>query len=71
MEAMDVVKVQEALKAEGLEGWLLFSFGRSNPLALEVLGHPLRPTAETLADTARWLCAEGHLPAKYVPALAP
>ncbi|WP_347240606.1 Xaa-Pro peptidase family protein [Thermus sp.] len=35
---MDVVKVQEALKAEGLEGWLLFSFGRSNPLALEVLG---------------------------------
>ena len=38
MEAMDVVKVQEALKAEGLEGWLLFSFGRSNPLALEVLG---------------------------------
>jgi len=33
-----VAKVQEALKAEGLEGWLLFSFGRSNPLALEVLG---------------------------------
>lgn len=40
-------------------------------VALEVLGRPLRPTAETLADTARWLCAEGHLPAKYVPALAP
>ncbi len=40
-------------------------------LAMEVLGHDLRPSAETLADTARWLCAAGHLDAKYVPALAP
>ncbi|BAW02321.1 peptidase M24 [Thermus thermophilus] len=35
---MDLPRVQEVLKEEGLEGWLLFSFGRSNPLALEVLG---------------------------------
>jgi len=35
---MDLARVQEALQDEGAEGWLLFSFGRSNPVALEVLG---------------------------------
>ncbi len=35
---MDLSRVQEVLQDEGLDGWLLFSFGRSNPLALEVLG---------------------------------
>lgn len=38
---MDLPRVQEALREEGVDGWLLFSFGRGNPLALEVLslGH--------------------------------
>ncbi|AFV75471.1 M24 family metallopeptidase [Thermus oshimai] len=35
---MDIAKVQEVLKEERLDGWLLYSFGRGNPLALEALG---------------------------------
>jgi nucleoside-diphosphate-sugar epimerase len=31
--------------------------------ALDALGVELRPTAETLTDTVRWLVAAGHLPA--------
>ncbi|WP_038058442.1 M24 family metallopeptidase [Thermus amyloliquefaciens] len=34
---MDLARVQEVLEAERLDAWLLLSFGRSNPLALEVL----------------------------------
>lgn len=34
---MDLTPVQEALREERLDGWLLLSFGRSNPLALEAL----------------------------------
>ncbi|WP_337844763.1 M24 family metallopeptidase [Thermus sp.] len=35
---MDIAKVQEALREERLDGWLLYSFGQGNPLALEALG---------------------------------
>ncbi|WP_117237615.1 M24 family metallopeptidase [Thermus sediminis] len=35
---MDVSCVQGVLREEGFDGWLLYSFGRSNPLALQVLG---------------------------------
>lgn len=35
---MELRAVQEVLKEERLDGWLLYSFGGSNPLALEVLG---------------------------------
>lgn len=35
---MDLRRTQETLREERLDGWLLFSFGRSNPVALEVLG---------------------------------
>lgn len=35
---MDPLLLQRILLEERLDGWLLFSFGRSNPLALEVLG---------------------------------
>ncbi|WP_243030607.1 M24 family metallopeptidase [Thermus altitudinis] len=34
---MDLARIQEVLREERLDGWLLLSFGRSNPLALEVL----------------------------------
>ncbi len=67
---MRVIPADFAMTGEGMEYFTRWE-PSDDTLALEVLGHPLRPTAETLADTARWLCAEGHLPAKYVPALAP
>lgn len=35
------------------------------------LGVEYRPTAETLADSTRWLIEAGHLDAKWAPALAP
>jgi len=35
---MDVSRVQAVLREEGFDGWLLYSFGRSNPVALQVLG---------------------------------
>jgi dihydroflavonol-4-reductase len=66
---MGVVPADFALTGEGMD-YLTRWEPSDDSLALDVLGHPLRPAAETLADTARWLCAAGHLPAKYVPALA-
>ncbi len=35
---MEIIPIQEALKAKGIDGWLLYTFGQSNPLALEALG---------------------------------
>jgi nucleoside-diphosphate-sugar epimerase len=67
---MRVIPADFAVTGEGMD-YLTRWEPCDDTLALEVLGHPLRPTTETLADTARWLCAAGHLPAKYVPALAP
>lgn len=67
---MRVIPADFALTGEGMD-YLTRWEPCDDTVALDVLGHPLRPTAETLADTARWLCAEGHLPAKHVPALAP
>ncbi len=37
---MDLERIQEALAREGMDGWLLYSFGGSNPLAWEVLNLP-------------------------------
>ncbi len=65
---MRVVPADFVLTGEGMD-YLTRWEPSDDTLALEVLGRSLRPPAETLADTARWLCAEGHLPAKYVPAL--
>lgn len=39
--------------------------------ALDALGITLRPIRDTLADTLRWLAAEGHIPADKAGALAP
>jgi Xaa-Pro aminopeptidase len=36
--SVDVGAVQEALKAEGLDGWLLYDFQGSNPIATRVTG---------------------------------
>ena len=36
--ALDVAAVQEALRAEGLDGWLLFDFHGSNPIAARLAG---------------------------------
>jgi nucleoside-diphosphate-sugar epimerase len=66
---MRVFPADFALTGEGME-YLTRWEPTDDSLALEVLGHPLRPTSETLADTARWLCQAGHLDPKYVPALA-
>jgi nucleoside-diphosphate-sugar epimerase len=66
---MRIFPVDFALTGEGMD-YLTRWEPSDDALALEVLGHPLRPTSETLADTARWLCQAGHLDPKYVPALA-
>jgi hypothetical protein len=39
--------------------------------ALEALGLELRPVADTLRDTFRWLVEAGHLPADNAGKLAP
>lgn len=35
---LDIAKVQEALRADGLDGWLLYDFHGSNPIASKVTG---------------------------------
>jgi Xaa-Pro aminopeptidase len=46
----DVAAIQESLKAEGLDGWLLYDFHGSNPIAVRLLG-----TAEGgKMTTRRW-----------------
>src|SRR5262245_11344316 len=35
---LDVAAVQQTLKAEGLDGWLLYDFHGSNPIAARLLG---------------------------------
>jgi nucleoside-diphosphate-sugar epimerase len=67
---MRVFPVDFAITGEGMD-YLTRWEPCDDTLAMEVLGRPLRPAEETLADTARWLCEAGHLDAKYVPALAP
>src|SRR4029453_11627332 len=46
----DVQAVQESLKAEGLDGWLLYDFHGSNPIAARLIG-----TADAAKlTTRRW-----------------
>jgi len=35
---LDVAAIQQTLKAEGLDGWLLYDFHGSNPIAARLLG---------------------------------
>src|SRR5262245_12693650 len=46
---MDVHRIQDALAASGLDGWLFYDFRGSDPLAASILG--LDPAAHT---TRRW-----------------
>jgi hypothetical protein len=40
---MDILRIQEALRRQGLDGWLFFDHHERDPLAYRVLGfHPLR-----------------------------
>ena len=63
---MRVIPADFALTGEGMD-YLTRWEPSDDTLALEVLGHPLRPTAETLADTVRWLCASGPPPRQVRP----
>ena len=36
--SLDVAAVQQALKSEGLDGWLLYDFHGSNPIAARLVG---------------------------------
>src|SRR5438876_2107708 len=35
---MDLERIQQALHAEGLDGWLFYDFRKANPIAYQVLG---------------------------------
>ena len=47
---LDIAAVQQALKAEGLDGWLLYDFHGSNPIAARLLG----TTNGAKMTTRRW-----------------
>ena len=47
---LDIGAVQQALKAEGLDGWLLYDFHGSNPIAARLLG----TTNGAKMTTRRW-----------------
>ena len=47
---IDVASVQEALRADGLDGWLLYDFHGSNPIARRVIGLD----GTTKLTTRRW-----------------
>src|SRR6266516_1829204 len=38
---MNLERIQQALRSEGLDGWLFFDFRKSNPIAYQVLSIPL------------------------------
>jgi len=66
--ALDVAAVQAALRQDGLDGWLLYDFHGSNPIARSVAGVNGRQMT-----TRRWYClipAEGA-PRKLVHAIEP
>jgi len=46
---MELAAIQDALQAEGLDGWLFYDHHRRDPLAYSILGLP-----ETLSASRRW-----------------
>src|SRR5216110_3327825 len=38
---MDLERIQQALQAEKLDGWLFYDFRKSNPIAYQILSIPL------------------------------
>ena len=57
-----VARIQEALREDGLAGWLLFDFRGSNPIARSVLGMASAPNAAK--TTRRWFY---FVPARGTP----
>jgi len=60
---MDIEKLQQAIRAAGLDGWLFFDHHRRDPIAYRILG-----VSEDAEATRRWYCllpAEGE-PRKLV-----
>src|SRR5436305_13465365 len=47
--SMDLDRIQQALLADQLDGWLFYDFRKSNPIAYQVLGLP-----EEAMYTRRW-----------------
>ncbi|HKW50600.1 MAG TPA: M24 family metallopeptidase [Candidatus Eisenbacteria bacterium] len=71
MDRDRIARIQEALREEGLLGWLLYDFHGSNPVARSVLEVPEGPTAPK--TTRRWFYlvpAKGE-PEKVVHRLEP
>jgi nucleoside-diphosphate-sugar epimerase len=66
---MSLLPVDFALTGEGMD-YLTRWEPSDDSAAMAVLGRDLRPTEETIRDTVRWLVREGHLDARYAPALA-
>jgi Xaa-Pro aminopeptidase len=57
--ALDIAEIQRALRAGGLDGWLLYDFHGSNPIAARLAGL----TGGAVMTTRRWyylIPAEGH-----------
>jgi len=46
---LDIVAVQAALKADGLDGWLLYDFHGSNPVAVS-----MNPSIGSKGRRRRW-----------------
>lgn len=46
---MDLARIQQAIREQGIDGWLLYDFRGSNVLALRVLGHADEPQSRRVA----------------------
>jgi Xaa-Pro dipeptidase len=57
---MDIERIQQSLRAEGLDGWLFYDFRKSNPIAYQVLDLP-----QEEMYTRRWFY---FVPAEGTPA---
>jgi Xaa-Pro aminopeptidase len=68
---MNLRRMQAAIEAQGLRGWLLYDFHGSNPIARGVLGfHALDPPPKTTRRWFYWVPASGE-PVKLVHRLEP
>jgi Xaa-Pro dipeptidase len=57
---MDIERIQQSLRAEGLDGWLFYDFRKSNPIAYQVLDLP-----QEEMYTRRWFY---FVPTEGIPA---
>ena len=66
---MRVVPANFSITYEGMV-FLTRGVPTDDSATLAALDVTLRPATDTLADTLRWLLAEGHLKPKHVPRLS-